>query len=297
VTALSEALVREARTSARLSRLSRRRYENPYTHLAAWPEAVRPGEDWFTAPELVSLYGTPMWERLAEPARRRLAFHEAAGFYSLNIHGETSLIQGLAARLYRKDLAGSAEYLHHFLDEENKHSVYFGGFCTRYARVYPTRRVEFGAPRSRDASDLLFFVRTLIFEEIVDHYNRAQARDRRLHTLARFINDAHHRDEARHLAFGRRLVAALWDACAPAWDAAEIADVRAELAQYLVACLREYYNPDVYRDAGLAGDPWELAELAWADPARRVLRREVAAGCLGFLIATGVLTEEPDDAF
>jgi hypothetical protein len=42
-------------------------------------------------------------------------------------------MQGLAARLYRKDLLGVASYLHHFLDEENKHSVYFGGFCTRYA--------------------------------------------------------------------------------------------------------------------------------------------------------------------
>src|SRR5262244_2032714 len=114
-------------TVERLSELSRARYTNPYAAVT-WPDAVDPVGEWFFAPELSTLYGTRYWSTLDGADQRRLAFHEAANFFSLNIHGEKALMEGLAARLYRPDLVEVADYLHHFLDEENKHSVYFGGF-------------------------------------------------------------------------------------------------------------------------------------------------------------------------
>jgi hypothetical protein len=294
---LAEALAELGPTTLRLSELSRRWYQNPYTAVR-WPRTVRPEADWFGAPEHSSLYGTPEWETLAPDARRRLAFLEAANFYSLNIHGEKHLMRGLAERLYRPDLLDVAVYLHHFLDEENKHSVWFGGFCTRYATVYRSRQVPHtpGDPAPRDVADLLFFARTLVFEEIVDRLNRIQARDRRLHPLARFINGSHHADEARHLAFGRRLVRVLWQTCSPHWTPETVADIRQDLGQYLTTAWREYYNPEVYADAGLP-DPWELAERAWRAPAQRQRRREVSARALRFLLGSGILTEEPADAF
>ncbi|WP_117212892.1 diiron oxygenase [Allorhizocola rhizosphaerae] len=295
MSALAAALSQVSETTARLSRLSQRAFQNPYTSVE-WPSTLEPERDWFSTPEYVSLHGTPMWTGLDEAARRRLAFHEAAGFYSLNIHGEKALMQGLAARLYRSDLTDRTGYLHHFLDEENKHSIYFGGFCTRYARVYRSRQPLFGTERERDVADFLFFATTLIFEEIVDRYNRVQARDRRLHPLARFINDNHHREEARHLVFGRRVVSAMWTAGAPHWTGSTIDEIRDDLARFLTATWREYYHPDVYADAGL-DDPWELAESAWAAPAQRAHRRKVSAGCLEFLTSVGVLVQEPVDAF
>ncbi|MEU8080221.1 diiron oxygenase [Catellatospora citrea] len=293
MSALAGALAQVSQTADRLSRLSVRAHQNPYT-LVDWPSAVDPERDWFSTPEYVSLHGTAVWAGLDDEARRRVAFHEAAGFYSLNIHGEKTLIQGLAARLYRSDLAGSAGYLHHFLDEENKHSVWFGGFCTRYARVHRSRQAPWRTDRPRDVDDFLFFAKTLIFEEIVDHYNRVQARDTRLHPLARFINDNHHREEARHLVFGRRLVTELWRA--GDWDAPTAAEIRDDLARFVTATWREYYHPDVYADAGL-DDPWELAEAAWSAPGQRTHRRRVSADCLRFLASAGILTEEPADAF
>lgn len=294
---LAEALAELGPTTLRLSELSRRWYQNPYTAVR-WPRAVRPEADWFGVPEHSSLYGTPEWEALGADARRRLVFLEAANFYSLNIHGEKHLIRGLADRLYRPDLLDVAGYLHHFLDEENKHSVWFGGFCTRYAKVYRSRQLPRppGDPAPRDVADLLFFARTLVFEEIVDRLNRIQARDRRLHPLARFINGSHHADEARHLAFGRRLVRVLWQTCSPHWTPGTVAEVRQDLGQYLATAWREYYNPEVYADAGLPG-PWELAERAWSAPAQRQRRREVSARALRFLLGAGILTEEPADAF
>ncbi|MEV6315604.1 diiron oxygenase [Streptomyces sp. NPDC051776] len=292
---LSEAIASMHETTARLAHLSQRSYQNPYTAVE-WPAAVDPEREWFGSPELLSLYGTPVWEQLDEPTRRRLAFYEAANFFSLNIHGEKSLMQGLAARLYRRDLADVADYLHNFLDEENKHSIFFGGFCTRYARVYPSRQIWMEHSRPRDVEDFLFFARTMIFEEIVDRYNWIQGRDERVHPVARFINNNHHVEESRHLVFGRSIVQALWDACADGWDADVTADVRGHLTDFLVASWREYYNPDVYADAGL-DRPWQLADEAWAAPAQREHRRRVSAKCVRYLVSTGILTEEPHAPF
>jgi hypothetical protein len=288
---LADSVVAAAR---RLSQVSEHSFQNPFTALD-WPEAVNPEADWFATPEYLSLAGTPEWDALPDAGRKRLAFCEAVNFFSLNIQGEKSLMAGLAERLYRKDMIGVAGYLHHFLDEENKHSILFGGFCTRYARVYRTRQFAIDdGERPRDVADFLFFAKTMIFEEIVDHYNWVQARDDRLHPVARFINRNHHVEEARHLVFGRHLVAELWRA--QRWDARTIADVRAHLAQFIISSWREYYNPDAYADAGLHA-PWDLAEAAWAAPRQRARRRAVTAKCLGFLAATGILTAEVADVF
>jgi P-aminobenzoate N-oxygenase AurF len=293
MTALAQALVQLGQFSQRLSRVSARTYQNPYTALD-WPDTLNAEAGWFTSEELLSLHGTGYWDELAEPERRRLSLLEAANFYSLNIHGEKSLMSGLAARLYRPDLLDFTSYLHHFLDEENKHSVYFGGFCTRYAKVYRSRQVPVaGDDRPRDVEDFLFFAKAMAFEEIVDYYNQLQARDARLHPVARFINDNHHREETRHLVFGRALVSALWQAAD--WDTATRADLGDQLTEFLLASWREYYNPDVYADLGLA-DPWGAAEAAWASQAQRRHRRLASARCLGFLISLGVLPKEVTDA-
>jgi hypothetical protein len=294
---LKDALVALGPTVDRLSTLSRKSYQNPYESLREWPETVDAEQDWFSSPELLSLYSTPAWQEMDERTRKRLAFQEAANFYSLNIHGEKSLMAGLAERLYRKDLLEVSDYLHHFLDEENKHSIYFGGFCNRYARVYRSRQLALGErPWPRDVEDFLFFAKTMVFEEIVDRYNWLQGRDERVHPVARFINSNHHFEESRHLIFGRRFVAALWEACAPAWEPDLVDDVRDYLAQFFVTSWREYYNPDVYADVGL-DSPWDLAEQAWSAPAQRTHRREVSTKCVTFLTSTGVLLDEPSDAF
>ncbi len=290
---LREAISAMSGTVERLSQLSRMKYQNPYQAIT-WPASVDPEAHWFFTPEFSSLHGTLYWSELGDAAARKLAFHEAANFFSLNIHGEKSLIAGLADRLYRPDLADIADYLHHFLDEENKHSVYFGGFCQRYARVYRSRHVPFLGDSDREVSDLLFFAKALIFEEIADQYNFLQAGDSRLHDLARFINQAHHADESRHLVFNRAIVQAFWQTYAAGWSDQRLAEIRGYLAQFFTTTWREYYNPDVYADCGFA-DPWQVAEDAWASPAQRDHRIRISAKCMRFFLATGLFIEEPSD--
>jgi hypothetical protein len=279
------------RTVERLCELSRKTDANPYAQIE-WAEVLEK-EQWFTSPELISIEGTEAYDRLSERERKRLSFFEAVNFFSLNIHGEKALIEGLARRLYLKDNDAISPYLHHFLDEENQHMACFGGFCTRYAgKIYPDRKIAFPRKYADGEEDFLFFVKVLVFEEIVDVYNARMSRDARLVPLARAINLMHHRDETRHLAFGRKLVGEMFARCRERWSEATLRGVRETIGTYLVATWKEYFNPDVYRDAGF-DEPYMVREQGLQHPRARERRREISRSCVRHLLGCGVLEEEP----
>jgi hypothetical protein len=184
--------------------------------------------------------------------------------------------------------------LHHFLDEENKHSVLFGTFCERYAKkIYPDRKLVVAAVDD-DAlkGDFMFFAKVLMFEEVVDTYNLAMSKDRRLHPIAVAINHNHHVEEARHLAFGRRICQELWAELACERSFEELDALREHLQAFLTLTWREYYNPDVYRDAELGPDlpmpwaeldPWQVQAMAWSHPSAVARRTELSSRCTSFL--------------
>ncbi len=279
-------------TVNRLCAASRKQLVDPYLDID-WPETLE-REQWFFSPELVSIAGTPTWEALDEPARKRLSFFEAVNFFSLNVHGERMLVAGLAARLYTRAHERVSPYLHHFLDEENKHMVYFGGFCRRYAGgIYPEKKLAFPAAElAPGEEDFLFFAKVLVFEELVDVYNRTMAADERLVPIARAIQLLHHREEQRHLVFGRQYVLELFHELAPGWTPEVLARVRETLVRFLQATWKEYYSPQAYRDAGLA-EPYALQREAHGSAHARAQRREVSRRCLDFLLEGGLLEEEP----
>lgn len=238
-----------------------------------WPETLDDGA-WYFTPELVSLYGTDAWDALDELARKRLAFYEAVNFFSLNIHGEKYLISEISRHLYDSGDAELSRYLTHFVDEEARHMMYFANFCRRYAgKVYPDRSVH--AIGGGDAATDLFllFARINAFEEIVDHYNRVMAGDERLAPVVREINRIHHVEEMRHLQFGRRFLEHTLEQHADDWGAERRAALREHLGAYLQLVWKSYYNPDVYRDAGIADafDTWRTCSSA--APAREHRRR------------------------
>lgn len=285
---------------------------NPYSYIS-WPEAMDRNQ-WFISPELISIFGTPEFEALDEHEKKRLSFYEAVNFFSLNIHGEKPLVEGLARRLYSKTFSEYVEYLHHFLDEENKHMIYFGGFCQRYVgKIYRDRKMSIPREYAPGEEDFLFFAKVMIFEEIVDVYNVQISLDERVEKTARQINNIHHLEEARHLVFGRQMVKHLFQQHSPNWDAETLESVQSYLSNYIVATWKEYYNPDVYRDALQASgssidllpsdaamkalsrktDPYDLVEAAWRDPACRQHRISISSKLLHFLKENKMLTENP----
>jgi hypothetical protein len=254
-----------------------------------WP-AERDRDAWYTSPELLSVHEIAAAERLSESQLRELSFYEALNFFSLNVHGEKFLLDGLASRLHRRDFARTTEYLHHFIDEENKHLFYFGTFCLRYGgKVYSHAHLAFPRDYARGEEDVLFFAKVLLFEEIVDYYNSRMAGDARLAPVAREVNRLHHLDETRHLAFGRLLVKDLFDRHRSGWSRETLATVRATLRGFVEAIWRQYYNPEAYGDAGVA-DPHEMARRAFASG--QAHRTEVTRRSIAFLASAGILEEE-----
>jgi hypothetical protein len=253
-----------AALAARLARVSSRPGRDPYAGID-WPSA-RDDDAWYFSPELVSLHGTPAWDALDEPARRRLAFFEAVNFFSLNVHGEQRLIAGLDALTAGSAGGAITGYLRVFRAEEAKHQASFAQFCDRYAGgVYEDRAIALPNGWTGADAELVFFARVLVFEELVDRYNAAMARDRRLAPIAARINRAHHLEEARHLAFGRAWLAQLVASARARWDTSRDAAVRDHLRGFRTALWRDLFNPHAYADAGLA-DAHALRRAALADP-------------------------------
>jgi hypothetical protein len=246
-------------------------------------------------PELCSLYGTRLWESLDEAQRKRLSLCEIGNFFSLVLHGEKPLVQGLTERLCRgpSDLE-TTKYLRCFADEENKHMQMFGEFCGRYlGKIYPEKKVPFARNYAEGEEDVAFYCKVMVVEEYGDYYNVAIEKDERVDPTVREINRAHHADEARHLAFGRRHLAELFAAAAPSWSEATLGQLRRWLGNYLRASFGDYYNPQVYEDAGLA-DGYAVRRLALAHPACAQHRRRVAQKLVGYFMQHGLLTQAPD---
>lgn len=256
-----------------------------------WPRSV--AGEWCMSPELTSLYGSDLYDQLDDKQRRQLAFYECINFFSLNINGEKALIEGIARRLYRKTHLQISPYLHHFIDEENKHMRYFASFCLNYAgTIYPERKLSFEREYASGEEDFLFFSKIMIFEEIVDAYNLRMALDVRLAPIVRHINEMHHKDEARHLVFGRHLVEKLFTEGKNKWNEEKLRGIRTYISAYISSTWREYYNQDIYSDVGLP-DPFSIAQCAYAAESSREHRSKLSAGLIGFLLRTGILSEEP----
>lgn len=279
-------------TAQHLSALSKTHQQTLYSHIH-WPDVLA-DTDLVMSPELLSLYHTEVYASLAPDQVRALARLELVNFFSINIHGERHLMAGIAERIHGQQDTAVSEYLHHFIDEENKHMACFAEYCRRYAGYhFPEHSVRFPRQYAAGEEDFLFFAKALIFEELVDGYNAHMAGDVRLCDVSVQINAMHHGDESRHRAFGRRLVAELYEQYAPSWSTMTRQGIRDYLAAYLRESWKSLYNPAVYRAMGFA-EANSLRESAWQAQAARAHRETYSAGIIRFLCKHDILLEVPE---
>lgn len=280
--------------ATRLSRASIKKLYDVYS-IFDWPESLDDSA-WHMAPELCSLYGTPVWEELDEAQQRRLSRHEIVNFFSFVLQGERPLVEGVTHRVYTKQHSDPdvCEYMHHFVDEENKHMVMFATFCRRYAgKIYPEKKIEFPQKFSRGEEDIRFFIKVLVVEEIGDVYNVAMMKDERLHPIVRDINFVHHSDEARHIIFGRKYLQEIFEQHVEQWSAEELASFREWVVAYLNSAWRDFYNPSVYKDAGIE-DGYGVRQMALDHPTCREFRNRTTSKLLEYLVDAGILLEVPE---
>ncbi|NLU66101.1 diiron oxygenase [Streptomyces sp. HNM0574] len=262
-------------------------YYNPYK-LFEWPDSL-PERMWWMSPELTTTYGTEVAERLSQEQLYALSRYESINFYSLNVHGIRELLIEVTRRIHTSGFETPSEFFHHFIGEENEHMWFFAEFCLRYGgKIY---RQPGGAaaeiPRS-GVESLLVFARILIFEELVDHFNARMAADERLDGTIRALNRIHHQDESRHIAFGRELVTALFRKVRESSGEQELKEIADYIRRYMTFSFESLYNPQVYRDAGLA-DPIGLRRELLDSPQRAEAERNVFRKTSRFLEKTGII--------
>ena len=259
-----------------------------------WPEHLEPGDEWFMAPELISIHGTDLYDSLGELEQKRLSFYEIVNFFSFVLYGERPLISGLMNRMYRKNTQGAiTEYLHHFIDEENKHMIMFGMFCNRYAgKIYPEKKIVMPREYAKGEEEISFFCKVLIVEELGDFYNLKMMSDKTINPLVAKINKVHHVDEARHLGFGREFLRELTEEYRGTWSEEETQRFQTWLVQYLVSSWGDFYNPAVYKDAGIP-DGYKVRKMALEHEACAAFREQASSKLVDYFLEIELLAERP----
>jgi hypothetical protein len=274
----------------RLSEKSVTDHYNPFTHFA-WPDSL-PEEMWWMSPSLMTIHGTEVEAELSESQKMALSKWESINFYSMNVHGIRELLIEVVDRIHTRGFEVPSEFFHHFIGEENDHMWFFAEFCLRYGgKLYSGLRLKTEPEQNTDIANLLVFSRILLFEEVVDHFNTVMAGDELLHETIREINRVHHRDESRHIAFGRELVGMLFDDVRTRMTDAQRAETETYLKNYIAVTLNSFCNPVVYRDAGLDSIP-DLRSRVLADPARRAAVRRAVRKPMGFFLKRGIFTDD-----
>ena len=272
----------------RLVDLSERDYYNPY-RLFEWPVAL-PQDCYWMTPELMVEHGTQVGSTLTEQQLHAVSKWQSINFYSLNVHGIRELLHEIVTRIHTAEFAVPSAYFHHIIGEENEHMWFFAEFCLRYGgKIYPSRSMGLAGPGVPEADHFLVFSRLLIFEELVDVFNQRMARDGRLDPTIRKVNEVHHHDESRHIAFGRQIVAMLYEDLKQRIDDAQLRTLETYLKRYMRSSVDGICEPLVYRDAGVP-EPYAVRRRVLADPAYPTYVERVLKRSISFMTNTGIFT-------
>ncbi|MFI1254258.1 diiron oxygenase [Streptomyces netropsis] len=251
-----------------------------------WAAPLEEGK-WFWPPELVSLYGTPLWRRMAEEQRMELARHEAAALASLGIWFEIILMQLLVRHIYDKPVTSAhVRYALTEIADECRHSKMFARMIDRTGSpTYPVRRLHHNLGRFLKTVSTTpgSFAATLLGEEILDYMQRLTFPDERVQTLVRGVTRIHVVEEARHVRYAREELRRQMVSC-PRWEA-ELTRVSCGEAARVFSIA--FVNPAVYTNVGL--DRREAVAQVRASGHRREVMQAGAKRLTDFLDDVGVL--------
>ncbi|MFE3056479.1 diiron oxygenase [Nocardia sp. NPDC059239] len=242
----------------------------------------------FLPPEVVSLYGTPLWESMTPAQRRDLSREELANVLSVGIWFENLLNRLLLRELMAGD--PTSRHAHYTLTEmgdECRHMMMFGKLIERIGtRPYWPNRLE-----RWTISALQLFLRgsmvwvgALVGEEIFDALQRRTLDDPQLQPLVARTMRIHVTEEARHIGFAR---AALADR-APTMSKAEVQYTRLCVAVAAPLFVYLMTNWHMYVRAGIENGR-AARKVARANPHSRRALGLGAANLGAFLDAQGLM--------
>ncbi|GGR33366.1 AurF N-oxygenase family protein [Streptomyces roseolus] len=273
------------RLAERLLEASRKHSYDPDTELD-WDAPFEPGK-WYWPPELVSLYGTPLWSRMSEEQRIDLSRHEAASLASLGVWFEVILMQLLVRHIYDKPLTSRhVGYALTEIADECRHSMMFARLIRKSGTgEYPVPRVYHNLARVLKTVSTTpgSFAATLLGEEILDWMQRLTFPDERIQPLVRGVTRIHVVEEARHVRYAREELRRQM-VTAPRWEREFTRLSCGEAARVFSTC---FVNPAVYDAVGL--DRRQAVAEVRASGHRREVMQAGAKRLTDFLDDIGVL--------
>jgi hypothetical protein len=250
------------KTAERLLNSSADKFYDPEVDID-WNAPLAEGKV-YTPDHRISLYGTPLWDRMSDEQRLELGKHEVASVASNGIWFEVLLMQMLLKEVYRIDpTTRHAQYALTEIADECRHSTMFARAIEKVGAP------AYGPPPIlRQLGKLLpvigygpaLYGSILVAEEILDRIQRESMADPDVQPLVRMVNRIHVLEEARHVTFARQEVVRGM-AKLRKW---ELPYQRLLIATVSFAITRSLINPRVYSAVGL--DRAEATRAAASNP-------------------------------
>lgn len=237
----------------------------------------------------ISLYGTPLWDRMTPQQRLDLGKHEVASVASNGIWFEVLLMQMLLKEVYRIDpTTRHAQYALTEIADECRHSTMFARAIEKVgAPAYgpPPILRRLGRLLPVIGYGPALYGSILVAEEILDRIQRESMADPAVQPLVRMVNRIHVLEEARHVTFARQEVVRGM-AKLRKW---ELPYQRLLIAIVSYAITKSLINPRVYTAVGLdraeavraaASNPHQKATIKWSG--ERIMKFLDEAGLVGW---------------
>ncbi len=253
-------------------------------------------DDYWLPPERLSLHGVPEFDALTEIQRKRLSHLEFLNFIDTGLWLEGIFIERLGAKLKRTADPANYAVLLQEIREEAGHSLMF----LRLMEETGLRLPQTGVKRSlldflghhAPTRSALFWLAVVVGEEIPNQLNHAICQAPAVNVTIREMAALHLKDELRHIAHARHVLASKLSAVGRVQKA-----LLSRLAGVLIrALLERCYLPSsqLYSLAGLgvglgAGKAWR--DLAKNNPQRLEWVARCVEPTVAFLGQHGVIVK------
>ncbi|MGW6360999.1 AurF N-oxygenase family protein [Streptomyces sp. NPDC055092] len=230
-----------------------------------WDAPLEEGK-WFLPEKRCTLYGTKTWDTLTQEQKLLLTREEMASSIALGVWTEHVLLQLVSRYVYDKSVASpQVQFALTEMADEVRHMIMFANVVERMgSEIYPTpwKIRESGRMLKTAAPVAALWALLLLTEEIFDKVQREVAADETVQPLVRTMSRIHVVEEARHISFARTEL----ERFVPKLNKVQLSSLRMMLALSIQTFAGEFFNPLMYRRAGL---PDSVRKEAMANPHSR----------------------------
>ena len=261
------------------------------------PWDISPEGAWLKKRENLSIYGTEFYDLATEEERRRLSVYETGCWWHTFIIFENLVTEYYMKIINHESLApfpAVIKYMHHFCREEITHALVFRKAMNHFSIEpfpVPDNLKDFYKDNAALADFPLKAVfLTIIIEWFAENNAMLDCNNDFVSPLARAVAVEHHKEEARHIEWGKSMIREF---------AERVPGFLEEAQEYTAPFMRNLLdmstvNPETYARVGFADpafqDQERLFEAALFCENREHINRKIMEPLLRFFVETKIYT-------